>query len=111
MIGLAGSVTLPWVTYLLAREEWGHGYAAEAIAAFTGYMAGRGMLELHAATHPDNAPSLALLKRSGFVECGRSTGLFNIQGEPGDAIHFRWTPADPDASADPAERVGEADPG
>jgi [ribosomal protein S5]-alanine N-acetyltransferase len=98
VIGIVGSMALPWLTYLLARSEWGQGYAREALGAFVGYCFGRGLTQLCAATHPDNAASLALLRGLGFEEHARSNGLFTIGGEPGDAVHFRRVAPQADAA-------------
>ncbi|WP_264940822.1 GNAT family N-acetyltransferase [Sphingomonas caeni] len=89
VIGVIGSMSRPWLTFLLAKGEWRQGYASEALQAFLGYTFGRGVPEVHVATHPDNAASLALLRKAGFEEYARSTGLFKVRGEPGAAVHLK----------------------
>lgn len=55
------------VSYLLAPEAQGRGYASEAVGALAGYAAGVwGVRKLTAEIHRDNAPSLRLAERLGF---------------------------------------------
>ncbi|CAN5777658.1 hypothetical protein BH20ACT6_BH20ACT6_11280 [soil metagenome] len=46
------------------------GYAAEAAAGMWGWAVGNGARVLRASVAPDNAPSLALLRRAGFQQVG-----------------------------------------
>jgi RimJ/RimL family protein N-acetyltransferase len=80
VIGLAGlqplrkgnDVETGW---WLAPDVWGHGYAAEAGAAAVAY--GLDVLKLPrvvAIAHPDNEPSLAVMRRIGMALVGRFTG-------------------------------------
>jgi RimJ/RimL family protein N-acetyltransferase len=57
--------------WLLARDAWGRGYAAEAAAAALAY--GRdacGLGEVISLIRPDNARSIALAERLGAVNAG-----------------------------------------
>jgi RimJ/RimL family protein N-acetyltransferase len=89
VIGMMGSLNLPWVSFLLDRDEWRKGYASEALAAFVRYMFGRGMPYLRAATDTHNAAARALLAKAGFHECGESREIWRVRGEPAVAVHYR----------------------
>jgi RimJ/RimL family protein N-acetyltransferase len=80
VIGLAGlqplrkgnDVETGW---WLAPDVWGHGYAAEAAGAAVAY--GLNVLQLPrvvAIAHPDNEPSLAVMRKIGMTFAGRFTG-------------------------------------
>ena len=80
VIGLAGlqplrkgnDVETGW---WLAPDAWGHGYAAEAGNAAVTY--GLNVLQLPrvvAIAHPDNEPSLAVMRKIGMKLVGRFTG-------------------------------------
>ena len=74
------------VGYAFLPEFWSKGYAREAVAATL--LAARDALKLEAVAafvSPDNAPSIRLLEKFGFVETGRA------QVTPGtpEALVFR----------------------
>jgi [ribosomal protein S5]-alanine N-acetyltransferase len=53
--------------FLFRRDQWGKGYAGEAMAALTGFALGDfGLNLLIAKTHLDNAPARHVLERLGF---------------------------------------------
>lgn len=65
--------------YELARHAQGQGYMREALqAVFAWAFDAMAVDRIEAQVHPENAPSLALLKRLGFVEEGllREAGLW-----------------------------------
>jgi RimJ/RimL family protein N-acetyltransferase len=53
--------------YVLARQEWGHGYATEALAAMVDLAVSIGVTRLFALCHPDHGPSQRVLEKCGFV--------------------------------------------
>lgn len=58
--------------YALTPSAQGHGYAADACQALTGYgFASLGLHRISAAIGPDNAASIRLIKRLGFTYEGR----------------------------------------
>lgn len=70
-IGLGG-VRAAKLGYAIAADRWGHGFATDA--AYTMITFGFGVLGLHritAAIGPDNAASIAVVKRLGFTREGR----------------------------------------
>ena len=89
VIGVAGSLRLPLVSFVFARSAWGKGYAREALAAYRDYIFGRGLPFLCAATDERNAVARALLASTGFREVGRSSDIWRVQGALSDAVHFR----------------------
>ena len=62
------------IAYLLGPQWWGHGYATEATAWMIDHLRdAHGVRELWAAVHADNAASMRLLERLGFVRVARPT--------------------------------------
>jgi ribosomal-protein-alanine N-acetyltransferase len=53
--------------YVLARAEWGQGYATEALAAMVDLARAVGVTRLFALCHPDHGPSQHVLEKCGFV--------------------------------------------
>ena len=89
VIGKLGCWKLPEIGFMIAADATGRGYAGEAMGAFLERR--RAMAEprrLVADVDPRNAPSLALLKRHGFVETGRATGTWTVGGEVCDSIYL-----------------------
>ena len=55
------------IGYVLRRDHWGHGYVTEAVAAMIDLLFAEGQRRIFADTDPDNAPSIAVVKRLGFT--------------------------------------------
>ncbi|HEY7341218.1 MAG TPA: GNAT family N-acetyltransferase [Ktedonobacterales bacterium] len=68
----------PEVTYWLGREFWGKGIATRALAAFLEYQTTR---PIYARAAKDNAASLRVLQKCGFVITGEDKGYANARGE------------------------------
>jgi len=88
-IGKLGAWRLPEVGFLLAREHWGKGYAAEALAAFIAHAFSGDVDHLVADVDPRNTASLALLARSGFTETGRAADTWCVGGVWCDSVYLR----------------------
>ena len=88
-IGKLGVWRLPEVGFLLSRDCWGHGYAAEALAAFVAYAFARDVDHLTADTDPRNRACLALLARTGFRETGRAARTWLVGDEWCDSVYLR----------------------
>lgn len=89
-IGKMGAWRLPEFGFILRSDHWGHGYAAEALAAFLDYMfRTRGADFLTADTDPRNAASLRLLANHGFVETGRASGTWETHIGLCDSVYLR----------------------
>jgi len=74
------------VTYWIARALWGQGIATEALRQFLAEQPSR-PLQARAAT--DNAASIRVLLRCGFVACGEGRGFAEARGEEIDELIFR----------------------
>lgn len=55
------------IGYMLRRDHWGNGYVTEAVAAMIDLLFSEGQRRIFADTDPDNAPSIAVVKRLGFT--------------------------------------------
>lgn len=66
------------VTYWLGREFWGKGIATKALAALLEYQTTR---PIYARAAKDNAASLRVLQKCGFVITGEDKGYANARGE------------------------------
>lgn len=58
------------IGYQIFEAYRGRGYATEAVRALIEYARGEGMNVVVASVAPDNDPSLAILRKLGFVETG-----------------------------------------
>lgn len=76
------------VGFLLGREAWGQGYAAEAMQAVLSYAATQGLRRLMARTHLGNRRSETLLEKLGFVEEGMLRGHVLRDGDRRDCRLF-----------------------
>ena len=75
--------------YELGRAAWGQGYMQEALQAVLGW--GFDQMQLHridACIHPDNAASLKLARKLGFVEEGRLRDAGFWLGQYHDLLQF-----------------------
>ena len=89
-IGKMGAWRLPEFGFILRSDQWGQGYAAEALAAFLDHMfAARGVDFLTADTDPRNAAARHLLTSHGFVETGRASGTWTTHIGSCDSIYLR----------------------
>lgn len=68
----------PEVTYWLGKEFWGQGVATRALQAFLGQMTVR---PVYARAAKDNAGSLRVLQKCGFVITGEGSGYANARGQ------------------------------
>ena len=55
------------IGYILSRAYWRNGYVTEAVAAMIDLLFAEGQRRVFADTDPDNAPSVAVLRRLGFT--------------------------------------------
>jgi len=80
----------PWsgeveVSYWIAREHWGRGIATRALAEFLVQNPQRPLLARAAA---DNAGSIRVLEKCGFVRCGAERAFAAARGEEIDELVF-----------------------
>ncbi|QSI34326.1 GNAT family N-acetyltransferase [Variovorax sp. RKNM96] len=77
------------VGYELARDTWGNGLMTEAVgAALTWGFESMALNRIEAQAHPENAASLKLLQRLGFVEEGRQRQAGFWCGEHHDLVQL-----------------------
>lgn len=89
VIGKAGFWRLPEVGYILHPDHWGQGFAAEAVGiAIDHVFATRDVDDLTADVDPDNAASIRLLERLGFVRTGFAERTWNIGGEWKNSLYY-----------------------
>lgn len=88
VIGKAGLWRGGEIGFLLARDQWGQGVAAEALRAVIARAFARGTTAITADVDPQNAASLRLLTRLGFRETGRATATFLIGDSWVDSVYL-----------------------
>ena len=73
------------VSYWIDRARWGRGIATAALRRFMAEQAER---PLHARAAKDNAASIRVLLKCGFVVCGEGRGLAEARGHEVDEFVF-----------------------
>ena len=88
-IGKLGCWSLPEIGFILRSDQWGRGFASEAMAAFlTHVFATREIDRVTADVDPRNEGSLRLLQKHGFVETGRAEGTWNTHIGRCDSVYL-----------------------
>ena len=82
-IGVFGPAEEREVTYWIGRAHWGRGAASAALRAMLGVVTER---PLHARAAADNAGSIRVLEKCGFVVTGSERGFANARGEEIDEV-------------------------
>jgi ribosomal-protein-alanine N-acetyltransferase len=89
VIGKAGFWRLPEIGYILHRDHWGQGFASEAAgAAIDHVFATTDLDQLTADVDPDNAASIRLLERLGFVKTGYAERTWCIAGDWKNSFYY-----------------------
>ena len=88
MIGKMGVWRQPEIGFFLHRGFWGRGFATEALAAYIGYVKGRGFTNLTADVDPRNARCIRVLEKCGFTETGRKMATYFIDGRACDSVYL-----------------------
>lgn len=100
VIGKAGFWRLPDVGYILNPDVWGQGLAAEAVGAAIDHVFRTREIEtLTADVDPENAASIRLLERLGFVRTGFAERTWNVGGVWKDSLFYGLSRADRAAKA------------
>jgi RimJ/RimL family protein N-acetyltransferase len=95
VVGKAGFFALPDVGYILHPDVWGRGLAAEAVgAAIDHVFQTRTIDTLTADVDPENAASIRLLERLGFVRTGSAERTWNIGGHWKDSLYYALSRVD-----------------
>ncbi|HEY0628761.1 MAG TPA: GNAT family N-acetyltransferase [Sphingomicrobium sp.] len=95
VIGKAGFPAFPEIGFLIARDHWGKGLAAEAVEAvvdraFTVHRLDRVLAKVD----PENAASLRLLTQIGFIETGRQQRALLVGNEWRDDVRLELSLAE-----------------
>ena len=100
VIGKAGFWKLPDVGYILHPDCWGQGLASEAVGAAVDHVfRTRDVETLTADVDPENAASIRLLERLGFVRTGFGERTWNVGGVWKDSVFYALSRADRAAGA------------
>ncbi len=92
VIGKAGFFALPWVGYILHPDHWGQGLAHEAVSASIDHVFATDTHDsLQADVDPENAASIRLLERLGFVRTGFEAHTYNVGGVWKDSYFYALT--------------------
>lgn len=95
VIGKAGFYVMPDVGYILDPDTWGQGLAHEAVAAAVDHVFSTRRVEtLTADVDPENAASIRLLERLGFIRTGAAERTWNVGGVWKDSLYYSLTRAD-----------------
>lgn len=104
VVGKAGFYAMPDVGYILHPDVWGQGLAAEAVGAAVDHVfRTRDVGTLTADVDPENAASIRLLERLGFVGTGSGERTWNVGGEWKDSLYYALSRSDR-----AAKRAGQA---
>ena len=104
VVGKAGFYEMPDVGYILHPDVWGQGLAGEAVRAAVDHVfATRDVDTLKADVDPENAASIRLLERLGFVRTGFGERTWNVGGVWKDSFFYALSRRDQvgKASAEP----------
>lgn len=89
VIGKAGFYQPPDMGYILHPEHWGQGLATEALtAALDRLFATTNHAQATADIDPDNAASLRLVQKLGFVRTGFAERTWDVGGEWKDSVYY-----------------------
>jgi len=88
-VGKAGFYVMPDVGYILHPDVWGRGLAHEAVGAVIDHVfRTRDVRTLTADVDPENAASIRLLERLGFVRTGAAERTWHIGGAWKDSLYY-----------------------
>jgi ribosomal-protein-alanine N-acetyltransferase len=100
VIGKAGFYEMPDVGYILHPDVWGRGLALEAVGAVIDHVfRTRDVETLTADVDPENAASIRLLERLGFVRTGSGECTWNVGGDWKDSLYYALSRVDRAAAA------------
>ena len=83
------------IGFWIGRDHWGQGYASEIADAVVGLARSRGYRPVWALVLPENAASIRVLKKTGFIRDGEASRKYRLRGT--DELVHRYRLADRDA--------------
>tara|TARA_R110002124_G_scaffold18258_15_gene75026 strand:- start:33 stop:1046 length:1014 start_codon:yes stop_codon:yes gene_type:complete len=91
LIGWVGMGGAPLsIAYALGRDDWGQGFASEAVAGFLAELHARfGPQVLLAGAYADNPASARVLEKLGFIKFGEIDGKSDARLEPRRMLQYR----------------------
>jgi RimJ/RimL family protein N-acetyltransferase len=101
VIGKVGLWNGAEIGVMLSRDQWGRGYAAEALRATIEQAFARGVPRIIADIDPRNTASLKLFKRLGFHETGSAKATFQLGEVWADSLYLALTRDDWSQGATP----------
>jgi [ribosomal protein S5]-alanine N-acetyltransferase len=89
VIGKTGCYRVPEIGYMLHPDQWGRGYAREALTAVIPAVFERFPIPaIKADIDPRNIASIRLLEGLGFTETGRASGTWTLGDEVCDSVYY-----------------------
>lgn len=89
VIGKAGCFRLPEIGYILHPEQWGRGFATEALTAVIARVFARhDVPAITADIDPRNTASIRVLTKLGFAETHRASRTWQVAGEWCDSVYL-----------------------
>ncbi len=89
LIGKCGLWDVPEIGMMIRREDWGQGYATEALAAYRDYIRTRGLRYMFADVDPANVGSLKALEKVGFTRSGYKEKAMRHGDRWVDSVYLR----------------------
>ena len=97
--------------YTLAHDAWGLGLATETAALLLGHAFGpMGLVRVEATCHPDNAGSVRVLEKNGFIFEGRLREHRLVDGRRRDSLLFAALLSDRELSQSAPDKLAAGSP-
>ena len=94
LIGKAGLWRFPEIGFIFHPDQWGRGFATEALALVLDRAFGvHGLPKVDADVDPRNDASIKLLERLGFRETGRAEHTWHVGDQWCDSVYLELDPA------------------
>ena len=80
------------IGFLLSQQNWGKGFAREAMLGILEYLfTNRSLVEITADIDPRNRRSISVLESMGFVKVGFKEKTWEVGGEWVDSVYYSLT--------------------
>lgn len=87
--GVLGATAVPGLTWILAEQAWGRGFATEAVTAILEYaFENTGLERVEAWVESTNTQSIAVCRKAGLTERGRLAQRYDHLDQPHEMIVF-----------------------
>ena len=78
------------IGFWIGRDHWGCGYASEIAEAVARIARERGNGQVWAVVLPDNAASIRVLEKTGFIRDGEARRWYRLRGTEETVHRYRW---------------------